>query len=356
MPRPTLEHDGARRDEKGIGPGRVVALAGGDDEEDQDEEPGPREDAVGPPSLVPPEVADPGDPEVGRSDAEQHDLQREEAHALADGAVLVPDLTRQRELWPAVVGLPQEHRRPHRGSNGHAAPEPGTAQHLPRRRREGDADEETQQQDDGQLLVEEPQSCHDSHRQPLALVAAAQDAQHQPGDGDPDEEVHRRGDEEVAGQEDVRAQRHRDGGQDLREPSPAQVAGHQGSEHRDSCGGEGGREAEDDERPMAEAVHRPCEERRQGRLVGIAPREMTSGGQEIELVPVVAVPRAERDEHDGDAERDAQDRPPSDRRLVSSDGRIRLRVGSGHAPTLSRPPDTARLDFGQARVTLVRPG
>ena len=135
---PSLEHHRAGSDEHRIGPGRVVALAGGDHEEDQDEEPGPGEDAVGAPFGIAPEVPDAGDPEVGRADAEQHDLQREEADALTDGAVLVPDLTRQRELWPAVVRLPEEHRGP-RDGDGHARPEPGTAQDMSRRRSEDDA-------------------------------------------------------------------------------------------------------------------------------------------------------------------------------------------------------------------------
>lgn len=213
-----------------------------------------------------------------------------------------------------MLRLPEQHRRPRRGGHDDAGPEPPAGQQPLCPRREQHADQDAEHQHDGQLLVDQAESGHDTRHEPEPVVAGPQDAQHEPGKDDPHEQVDRRGDEQVPGQEYVRGRSSSAGGQDLAEPSAAELSGHESGQQRDAGGRGDSRQPEDGQRPMPDAVHDPGQDRRQRWLVRVAPGEVSTAGEEVELVAEAAVTPAQREQDDSHRSGHHRQRPPSDRR------------------------------------------
>ena len=124
--------------------------------------------------------------------------------------------------------------------------------------------------------------------QPEALVAGAQDAQHDQHDEGPAEQVVDRRPGQVR-----QDQERRDGEEERRErlgeAAAAQLAGREAREDHGRRERQRGEEPETVERVAEEASREPDERDAQRRLVDVPPGQVLRGGDEVQLVPVVAV-------------------------------------------------------------------
>jgi hypothetical protein len=82
-------------------------------------------------------------------------------------------------------------------------------------------------------------------------------------------------------------------------PAPAELAREKRGEEHEGAGHQRGGQPEDGEGARRQLVHRAGDQGRERALVGVAPREVVAGGQEVELVAVVAVAAGEGDEGGG---------------------------------------------------------
>ena len=111
----------------------------------------------------------------------------------------------------------------------------------------------------------------------------------------------------------------------------ADLARDQRRQHRRRRRRERRRQPQHQQRPRRERVHRPGQQRHERRLVGIAERRMRPGDDEVQLVAVVAVPRARRDQHRNRTAAIAHTHPesPDPRPVTSSNAAVRLRRPAG---------------------------
>ena len=126
------------------------------------------------------------------------------------------------------------------------------------------------------------------HR-PQPVLGPQHRADGEPGHRGPCGEVERRGAEQVAGAEDEPRHGRAGSGQGLRGGPAAELAGDERGEQHGHPRRERGRGPQGHERARHEAVHEPCEQRHERALVRVAPGRPVPGGQEVQLVAVVAV-------------------------------------------------------------------
>lgn len=219
---------------------------------------------------------------------------------LARGRPTRRDRFRQRQLRPPVQRLPDEVRGPQREGEQARSPEPRITQRPPRARHH-QADEEAEQQEGHEHLVLQPDARGEPDEEP-PRPARGQRPHREPGDHRPREQVERGGREQVAGLQHHRRDRDAAGRQGLGAPTAAELAGQQGGDHHEQAHEQGGQYPQPHEGVPGQRRGQPRERRRERALVHIAPGRLPGGGEEVELVPVVAVAPG-RDQQDRDEQR-----------------------------------------------------
>ena len=260
------------------------------------------------------------------------------------------------------VACHSEVRQPEQHRQTDPRPGPRRAQVVPDLRGQGDADDDRREQERDQVLVQQPEPGEQPDQQPPAGRVPGQGPQHDVDDRDPEQGVDRGRRQDVPEGHDDHAGPRRDGREHLRRRSARPAPGRSGRPARrpPAAASALGRCSATSE-PGREQVRRARDQRGQRRLVGVAPREVPTGGDEVELVAVRAVAPGQRDEHreqhtrGGEhpglangprpgVRRDAgrrRRRPPGERsETVGRSGRSRVRLSlmiSAPIPTLTLP-------------------
>ncbi len=209
--------------------------------------------------------------------------------------MLPPDVPRHLEHRPAVSGLPHERRGPDRQRDARPGPHPGAAKdrRLPVH---DEPDDETRHEEQDRFLVEEADTDDQPAQQPQVLPSGSHDPDHQQRDERPGDEIEDRRSREVAGNQE-RARRERERGEGLWQPSPAQLPRDEAGQQDTRAEGERPEDAEADQRRISEErARQPREHDRQRRLVDVSPRQVARRFEEVQLVPVVAVPAADEEQ------------------------------------------------------------
>ena len=227
----------------------------------------------------------------------QHELQDDERDRVARTRVLLAQRPAHRQRRPAVVRLPEQVGHPQQDGDAGASQRYGLPSTLQRRSTTKPGEQRDDEEQDRVLGVERD-ADDEADEEPQALVAGAQDAQHEQHDQRPAEQVVDRRTGEVRDD-----QERRDGEEERRErlgeAAAAQLAGRQAGEHHGRRESQRREQAEAEERVTEQASREPHERDAQRRLVHVAPRQVLGRGDEIELVAVVAVTAG--DEHEDDS-------------------------------------------------------
>ena len=130
--------------------------------------------------------------------------------------------------------------------------------------------------------------------QPPARILAGEQAHDQEQRDRPDDEVGSRGGQFVHGPQVLTARRGGERGDDLACPAGAELTAHRGREQNQRGEGERGQYPEPDQRIARDRRGQPRQQRGQRRLVDVAEGRVVAGGQEVQLVAVIAVSCADR--------------------------------------------------------------
>ena len=302
----------AEAEQQRVEAGDVIGLAAGGEHDHHKRQVGDREAAIPPPALRAQEADQARQPHGHEQRAHERELERDEAAAAPLFSAL--GLTvRDRRLGHAVGDLPrhvgegaQQRERRTRGRPARPQERAG-ADHQERAddRRHKDAD---------QQLVEQADPQHGAGDHPQPLVFCAQQPHEQPADDAAERQVKGLRGEEVARREHHERRRATARGDRLRPPPATGFARDQPRAHDRRDPRQRGRDPQREQRARRQHVHRPRHHRRQQRLIGVAERQVAAGLDEVELVAVVPVATAHREQRSQHDAGDRQDRRPGDPR------------------------------------------
>ena len=230
---------------------------------------------------------------------------------------------------PDQVGQGEQDGQPGRAQEGSAD------QHLPRTAQQQPADHRGDQQGD-QPLVVGAQADDQAGQPPPAVLLPKHGADDQKQDQRPDHQIGRGRHQHVPEVQREGPVRVAPGRQGLGQPAATDLAGEVGDDHHRQHREDRGREAQ---RPwfVGQQQGGPGEQRRQQRLVGVAPGRRQH--PEVELVAVVPVPLADQGQQHSQADRRRRDRPP--RQWSADDHRRRTRGTRPDQVSRWRPPSAA---------------
>ncbi|MEI5103157.1 hypothetical protein RB200_37180 [Streptomyces sp. PmtG] len=236
---------------------------------------------------------------------------RQEARPAAED-VLVGEDPGHLQLRPVVPRLPdQAGQRRHKGDR-RADPQRLAAKELARAHRE-DGHRDDQPEADDQILALQGKGRDQARPQQQPVLTGAHPADEQP--------VHRRPQEQVDRHRRQRVPADQDGGgeavggrrEQLRPAAPAELAGDERGDEHARHREQRGQQPQREQRAPGHRVDGAGKERKEHRLVRVPPAQVLPGAQEVQLVALEPVPRADREQ--GEAGRARHRAHPAPREL-----------------------------------------
>ena len=186
------------------------------------------------------------------------------------------------------------------------------------------------------VLQPTPECQADSEPEPRSVVLQGRD--HQADHDGPGQQVERRGRQQVTDGQQPCTGGGRDCCEQLRPAAATEGAREVGGEQHDHADDDGRQRRAGRAASRGEGVGRGRDQRRQRRLVGIAPLRVVAGGDEVQLVAVRSVAAGQGEQHHGAGGRDGVRRCGQPRAARAAERLRRRATGSSPtAPMLAEP-------------------